>query len=293
MTIDFKICCFIAFVSALTTFACDKKDGVFVISPHLKNDSEIIDTVKKSEVLAKRKDWQNAALEIKMAERNNKCEELSCGEECGLILKCAYLSYLFNARHDDPEILLKAEEALVEYADKYKENFSRNYAELYVLLMAYYWSLNDKVSHDEILKKLVLYDKDSVYYFVTLLYACLERPRCAKNMKAFLEDYKGKKGAHYEIAVVFYGGSSKEDKKALVLNWLKNNADVDLFVLRCFAAHAASMFDHTDMDFIVSYDRALLNWLKSQEDKEERKEAFVFVLSEHYRLAAILPNRFK
>lgn len=152
MTIDFKICCFIAFVSALTTFACDKKDGVFVISPHLKNDSEIIDTVKKSEVLAKRKDWQNAALEIKMAERNNKCEELSCGEECGLILKCAYLSYLFNARHDDPEILLKAEEALVEYADKYKENFSRNYAELYVLLMAYYWSLNDTASHDETLK---------------------------------------------------------------------------------------------------------------------------------------------
>lgn len=293
MTIRFFIFCLFFLFSAFTSFGCDKKDGVVVISQHLRKDSSAFEAVRRSEALARRKDWKAAALAAKEGVEKGIGEELSCCEEAGLILKYAYLTYLFNARNDDPDIPLKTKEALAQYEARCKEEFSRVYAELYVLLMAYYWSLNDKVSHDEILKKLVLYDKDSVYYFVTLLYACLERPRCAKNMKAFLEDYKGKKGAHYEIAVVFYGCSSEEDKKALVLNWLKNNADVDLFVLRCFAAHAASMFDHTDMDFIVSYDRALLNWLKSQEDKEERKEAFVFVLSEHYRLAAILPNCFK
>jgi len=290
MTVNFKICCFIAVVSAATTLACEKKDGVFVISPHLKNDSEIIDAVKNSEALAKRKDWKAAALEIKKAEKESKCEELSCCEECGLILKCAYLTYLFNARHDDLEIPLKAEEALSEYTARYGEEFSRNYAELYVLLMAYYWSLNDTASHDEVLKKLALYNKDSVYYFVTLLYACLERPRHARDMKAFLDEYKGMKGTHYELAIAFYGGLSDDEKKAAILSWLKNNANVDLFIMRCFTAHVASVLDVRDRAFIVAYDSALLEWLKAQEDKEERKEAFALALSEHYRIAAILPK---
>ena len=74
------------------------------------------------------------------------------------------------------------------------------------------------------------------------------------------------------------------------MNWLKSNANVDLFIMRCFTAYVASILDVNDKDFIVTYDCALLEWLKAQEDNEKRKEAFTLALSEHYRIAAILPK---
>jgi len=286
MRLNFYNLLFVIAWFSLMSFACDKKDGVVVVSNHLSKDSLIFDSVRKSEVLAKRKEWREAAVILKGLYQNLSNDCLSCGAEINLVLGYAYVLYLFNEKSDDSGIPDIINDLLIENLND--NCFKPFCAELYRLLMAYYWSLGDIKLHDETLRNLVLYDKNSEFDFINLLYACLERNTCRSSMKQFLKIYEGKKNEIYDFALLFYSDLTEKDIKFGIINWLRTNYDSRGFVVRCFLAHVANFLSCDDLDFVYLYCSELNNWLKNQKDDEDRKEIMTSVLSERYRIQAVL-----
>lgn len=282
---NLKIISLLIYTFALTSLACVKKDGVVFISDDLDIESPIFDAVKKSEVLAKRQEWREAALILKDIIKRSENEVLKCGEDIELVLGYTYASYIFNARRDDPCLPKITNELIGKYSDC---DFKTFCADLHRLLMAYYWSIQDVKSHDNVLRRLVLYDKNPDSAFVDLLYASLERDSCRACMKDFLVNFNGKTGDLYDLAFLFYSELSDKAIKDGIIKWLEQNIDARGFVMRCFVAHAASILSCDDLDFVSNYCSKLNEWLMQQEDSKDRKDIVTFVLSERYRIAAIL-----
>ncbi|MBR5901920.1 hypothetical protein IKZ40_06175 [bacterium] len=282
-----KISALLIFISiiTITSFACEKRDGIVYISEHLGSGSYLIDAVKKSEVLAKRKEWREAAIALKDILEEQTDETLACSERADLVIGYAYASYLFNAKNDDPVLPCYLNQLIDKNS---KLDFSPYCADLYRLLMAYYWSLHDTKSHDNTLKKLVLYDKNAEFDFVNLLYACLERKSCRSTMKDFLSQFNGNKGEVYNLAVLFYSGLSDEEIKEGIIKWLDSNYNARGFIMRCFVTQVASLLSIDDVNFISLYCSKLNEWLTHQSDMENRRDIITFVLSERYRLLAIV-----